>query len=82
MNLAEVKSVEEVEKEESPLNKRRRLTVATNNLYKWGSSSSSSMPHLTHTDGENTYNVEVDQQEFKSSTSFNSVDSTANPSIN
>lgn len=77
MNLGDVKNIEDVEKEESPLNKRRRLTMATT-LYKWGSSSSSSMPLLTPNDGENTHNVEV-EQEFKSSTSstsFNSVDST------
>ncbi|XP_015084744.1 uncharacterized protein LOC107028214 [Solanum pennellii] len=86
MNLGDVKDIEDVEKEESPLNKRRRLTMATT-LYKWGSSSSSSMPLLTPTDGENTHNVEV-EQEFKSSTSstsFNSVDSTTTttkPSIN
>ncbi|KAK6782687.1 hypothetical protein RDI58_020483 [Solanum bulbocastanum] len=86
MNLGDVKSIEDVDKEESPLNKRRRLTMATT-LYKWGSSSSSSMPHLSPTDGENTHIVEV-EQEYKSSTSstsFNSIDSTTTttkPSIN
>ncbi|OIT39350.1 PREDICTED: uncharacterized protein LOC109238203 [Nicotiana attenuata] len=80
MNLGEVKCVEEVEKEESPLNKRRRLTTAS--FYKW-SSSSSSMPLLTHSEGENT-NIGIDQ-EFKSSTSTNSVssvNSTTKPFIN
>ncbi|CAN4128218.1 unnamed protein product [Withania somnifera] len=69
MNLTEVKSVEEIEKEESSLNKRRRLTVAQSSLYKWGSSnSSSSLPHFTSTSGEKTHSVGV-QQEFKSSPS-------------
>ncbi|XP_009761407.1 uncharacterized protein LOC107832618 [Nicotiana tabacum] len=80
MNLGEVKCVEEMEKEESPLNKRRRLTTAS--FYKW-SSSSSSMPLLTHSEGENT-NIGIDQ-EFKSSTStnsFSSVNSTTKLLIN
>ncbi|MCD9646695.1 hypothetical protein HAX54_036753 [Datura stramonium] len=83
MNLAEVKSVEEIEKEESPLNKRRRLTVASKTLYKWGSSSSS-MPHLTSSEGENSCSV-GGEQELKSSTSstsFGSVNSATKPSIN
>ncbi|KAF3629269.1 protein OXIDATIVE STRESS 3 LIKE 2 [Capsicum chacoense] len=51
MNLNEVKSVKEIEKEESPLNKRRRLTMARTILTKWGSSSSSSsMPYLRPAD--------------------------------
>ncbi|KAJ8526613.1 hypothetical protein K7X08_029090 [Anisodus acutangulus] len=76
VNLAEVKCLKEMEKEENPLNKRRRLTIAQNNtLYKWGSNSSS-MPHLTRSDGGNAYSVGV-EQEFKSSTNracFSSID--------
>ncbi|MCD7469808.1 hypothetical protein HAX54_009057 [Datura stramonium] len=82
-SLSEVKSVEEIEKEESPLNKRRRLTVASKTLYKWGSSSSS-MPHLTSSEGENSCSV-GGEQELKSSTSstsFGSVNSATKPSIN
>ncbi|XP_060211217.1 protein OXIDATIVE STRESS 3 LIKE 4-like [Lycium barbarum] len=83
VNLLEVKSLQEMEKEESPMNKRRRLTTTQNAMYK-RASSSSSMPVLTRIDGENAQNVGV-EQEFKSSTgntSFSSVNSATKPSIN
>ncbi|XP_059277599.1 protein OXIDATIVE STRESS 3 LIKE 4 [Lycium ferocissimum] len=78
VNLLEVKCLAEMEKDESPLNKRSRLTTTQNAMYKWGSSSSS-MPVLTRSEG--SAGVE---QEFKSSTgntSFSSTNSATKPSI-
>ncbi|KAK4338064.1 hypothetical protein RND71_042551 [Anisodus tanguticus] len=67
-----------------PNEQEETLTITQNTLYKWGSSSIS-MHHLKHSDGENAHSVRV-EQESKSSTSrasFSSVDnSTTKPSIN